>query len=259
MQFSIFLAILAYAIEHFCTGLTYKPGKAVSTSLYNYTGPSDSPHNEKSSKSNFELVTREEWGARSAKERANLAIPAPYVVIHHSYTPSACYAKEDCGRAMRAMQNSHMDEREWPDIGYNGSTPRSPFTAAVLSRLPDDSRSRPRQSWLAGAAFVNFAVGSDGVAYEGRGWTTLGTHSRHFNAVSIGICLIGDWREKLPPPAQMETTKALIKAGVREGYVKTDYKLVGHRQVRDTECPGDALFHDLKTWDHFFSGPVSVE
>ncbi|KOB73993.1 Peptidoglycan recognition protein-D, partial [Operophtera brumata] len=40
---------------------------------------------------------------------------------------------------------------------------------------------------------ISFAVGSDGAAYEGRGWKILGAHSKYFNSVSIGICVIGDW------------------------------------------------------------------
>lgn len=41
--------------------------------------------------------------------------------------------------------------------------------------------------------YLSFAVGSDGAAYEGRGWKTLGAHALHFNTVSIGICVIGNW------------------------------------------------------------------
>lgn len=43
---------------------------------------------------------------------------------------------------------------------------------------------------------ISFAVGSDGAAYEGRGWDVLGAHALHFNNASIGICLIGDWGSK---------------------------------------------------------------
>lgn len=50
---------------------------------------------------------------------------------------------------------------------------------------------------------------------------------------------------------------ALIAAGVELGYIKPDYKLVGHRQVRATECPGDALFNDIKTWNHYSPFPQS--
>lgn len=172
---------------------------------------------------NFPFVTRAQWRARTAKEKLPLTTPVPYVVIHHSHWPAACHTAEDCKQAMRAMQNFHMDDRGWWDIGYS------------------------------------FAVGSEGVAYEGRGWEILGAHALHFNSVSIGICLIGDWSTELPPAEQIKTAQSLIAAGVELGFISSAYKLVGHRQVRDTECPGDALFEAIKKWDHFSGYPGSKD
>ncbi|XP_013143081.1 PREDICTED: peptidoglycan-recognition protein LB-like [Papilio polytes] len=169
----------------------------------------------------FPFVTRYQWGARIPKEKTTLHTPVPYVVIHHSYKPAACYDAVQCKKAMQSMQNFHMDDREWWDIGYN------------------------------------FAVGSDGAVYEGRGWTVLGAHALHFNTVSLGICLIGDWTTTLPPSQQIKTAKALIAAGIDLGYVKPYYKLVGHRQVRDTECPGDTLFSNVRSWEHYVSFPAT--
>ncbi|XP_013167550.1 PREDICTED: peptidoglycan-recognition protein LB-like isoform X1 [Papilio xuthus] len=169
----------------------------------------------------FPFVNRYQWGARQPKEKTILQTPVPYVVIHHSYKPAACYDAVQCKKAMQSMQNFHMDDRGWWDIGYN------------------------------------FAVGSDGTVYEGRGWTVLGAHSLHFNTISLGICLIGDWTTSLPPSQQIKTAKALIAAGVELGYIKTNYKLVGHRQVRDTECPGDVLYNNVKSWEHHVSFPAT--
>ncbi|XP_063833114.1 peptidoglycan-recognition protein LB-like [Ostrinia nubilalis] len=171
---------------------------------------------------NFPFVTRSEWHARKPKMTLPLHTPVPYVVIHHSYTPPACRSIEECENAMRVMQSMHMDGRGWWDIGYN------------------------------------FAVGSEGSAYEGRGWSTLGAHALHFNSVSIGICLIGDWRNELPPEDQLKTAKALIAAGVDLGYISPTYKLLGHRQVRDTECPGDALYKEIQGWAHYSPYPGSA-
>lgn len=170
---------------------------------------------------NFPYVRRSQWHARVPKYREPLPVPVPYVVIHHSYTPPACYDASSCQQAMRSMQNFHMDERQWADIGYS------------------------------------FGVGGDGVAYEGRGWDVLGAHSLHFNNFSIGICLIGDWINTVPPLQQLKTAQALIAAGVDLGYIRKDYKLVGHRQVRDTECPGDALYSEIQTWPHYTPYPSS--
>ncbi|CAH0595323.1 unnamed protein product [Chrysodeixis includens] len=169
----------------------------------------------------FPFVSRAQWHARKPNKVELLPNPVPYVVIHHSYIPPACHDRKECCSAMKHMQNFHMDDREWWDIGYH------------------------------------FAVGSDGAAYEGRGWGVLGAHAKHFNHVSIGICLIGDWRYEVPPAEQLKTAQSLIKAGIELGYIKPEYKLVGHRQVRNTECPGEALFQEIKTWEHFSPYPHS--
>ncbi|XP_050353198.1 peptidoglycan-recognition protein LB-like [Nymphalis io] len=167
---------------------------------------------------NFPLISREEWNANPALgATTNLNTPVPFVVIHHSYQPGACNSTDECMRAMRSMQNYHQFSNGWVDIGYN------------------------------------FAVGSDGHAYEGRGWNAVGAHAFGYNTNSIGIVQIGDWRSTVPPAVQLKTTKQLIEAGVRMGIISPDYKLIGHRQVKSTECPGDALFSEISTWDHFES------
>ncbi|XP_041972286.1 peptidoglycan-recognition protein LF-like [Aricia agestis] len=171
----------------------------------------------------FPFVSRAGWQARTPTKRAPLSVPVEYVVLHHSYTPAACSDRAGCARAMRSMQDFHMDDRGWCDVGYN------------------------------------FGVGGDGVAYEGRGWDTLGAHALHFNTVSLGICIIGDWTDSLPPAEQLKTVKALIEAGISQGYIKPDYKIVGHRQVRDTKCPGQALFEEIKTWPHYSKYPASPD
>lgn len=193
---------------------------AMSVTVAHPTGVSESHENEVPSY-DFTFVTRPQWGARTAKEVTPLKTPVPYVTIHHSYSPPACSGLEECSKAMQAMQNMHMDKNDWWDIGYS------------------------------------FAVGSDGVAYEGRGWEILGAHAKYFNTISIGICLIGDWRYSIPPAIQLKTAKALIAAGVELGYIRPDYRLVGHRQVRATECPGDALFSEIKNWHHHSNFPAT--
>ncbi|KAG5899585.1 hypothetical protein JTB14_022913 [Gonioctena quinquepunctata] len=166
------------------------------------------------------IVSRQEWQAKPPKSIEVMANPVPYVVIHHSYLPPACYTSEDCIKAMQWMQNFHQIDRGWVDIGYH------------------------------------FAVGGDGKAYEGRGWSRVGAHAPHYNNISIGICMIGDWRETLPPKQQLSVTQELIQMGVREGKIAEDYKLVGHKQVRDgTACPGDRLYTEIQSWPHFYNVP----
>ena len=54
-----------------------------------------------------------------------------------------------------------------------------------------------------------------------------------------GICVIGNFESSLPNPLALDAIKKLIKCGVEKEYIKPNYLLRGHRQVRDTECPGN--------------------
>lgn len=52
----------------------------------------------------------------------------------------------------------------------------------------------------------------------------------------------------------LEATKSLIAHAINSGYLSPDYILHGHRQVRATICPGDALYNEIKSWPHFGDG-----
>ncbi|XP_050292975.1 peptidoglycan-recognition protein LB-like isoform X2 [Anthonomus grandis grandis] len=166
-----------------------------------------------------EIVPRDGWGARPPTKVEPMQNPVPFVVIHHSYIPAACYNEEDCITAMKWMQDYHQLNHSWNDIGYS------------------------------------FVSGGDNRIYTGRGWSSVGAHAPGYNNKSIGICLIGDWRAQVPPESQLTTVKQLIQKGIKEGFIQEDYKLVGHRQVKSTECPGDALFAEIQTWPHWVEDP----
>lgn len=65
------------------------------------------------------FVNRTEWEARSPKSTTPLKfIPPPFVVVHHS-AGRVCNETNQCKRLMHNIQNEHMDNRHWNDIGYN--------------------------------------------------------------------------------------------------------------------------------------------
>ncbi|EDW96927.1 peptidoglycan-recognition protein LB isoform X2 [Drosophila yakuba] len=161
------------------------------------------------------LLSRSDWGARLPKSVDHFQGPAPYVIIHHSYMPGVCYSTPECMKSMRDMQDFHQLERGWNDIGYS------------------------------------FGIGGDGMIYTGRGFNVVGAHAPKYNDKSVGIVLIGDWRTELPPKQMLDAARNLISFGVFKGYIDPAYKLLGHRQVRDTECPGGRLFAEISSWPHF--------
>ena len=56
--------------------------------------------------------------------------------------------------------------------------------------------------------------------------------------------------DTLPTDGQLNITKSMIQCGIDSNFIVEDYVLFGHRDVRDTECPGEALYQEILTWPH---------
>ncbi|KAK7940158.1 hypothetical protein WMY93_003484 [Mugilogobius chulae] len=94
---------------------------------------------------------------------------------------------------------------------------------------------------------------------DDRGWDDIGyrlvlagsSHSGH-NSVGYGVSFIGDYSRTLPSAHSMELVRnKFASCAVRDSRLVDNYILQGHRQVVSTACPGDALFHEIQTWEHF--------
>lgn len=66
----------------------------------------------------LEIVSRAEWNAKPPKDSKLINKPVPFVIIHHSDTPAACFTGEKCIAAMQSMQQYHQVGHGWDDIGY---------------------------------------------------------------------------------------------------------------------------------------------
>ncbi|XP_049644362.1 N-acetylmuramoyl-L-alanine amidase [Suncus etruscus] len=158
------------------------------------------------------------WGAAPYRGKPKpLQLPLANLFVHHTYNPGApCTGFRHCARDLRSMQLFHQVTRGWDDIGYS------------------------------------FVVGSDGYVYEGRGWHWLGAHTRGHNSRGFGVSIIGDYSHKLPSERALRVlSQDLPRCAVRAGLLRPDYALLGHRQLVPTECPGEALFQQIRSWPHF--------
>lgn len=98
----------------------------------------------------------------------------------------------------------------------------------------------------------SFVAGSDGYIYEGRGWYWQGAHTLGHNSKGYGVSFIGDYMTRLPSQHSMGLVRdQLASCAVGEGRLVADFTLQGHRQVVDTSCPGDALYNEIKGWNHW--------
>jgi len=158
------------------------------------------------------VINRSRWGAKYGLGSPDHG-PEEMVVVHHTVAPAvapgASLAQE--ARAVRQIEAFHVEERGWAGIGYN------------------------------------FLFTPNGTIYIGRGWLRAGAHagSRADNFRSIGMCYVADGREMPLTPAAVEAVRWLIGHGVAEGHLAPSMSVVGHRDLKATECPGDLVYQQI--------------
>ncbi|XP_072286670.1 peptidoglycan recognition protein 1-like [Pyxicephalus adspersus] len=160
------------------------------------------------------IVSRAQWGAKNPRCTKLLSTPVSNVIIHHT-SGSSCSSMASCRIKIRSLQYTHMVIKGLEDIGYN------------------------------------FLIGEDGAVYEGRGWKTNGGHASNYNSISTGIGFIGSYTNHVPNTAAQNAAKQLIACGVERNYIKKTYALKGHRDVKNTKCPGDSFYKAIQKWAHF--------
>ena len=97
----------------------------------------------------------------------------------------------------------------------------------------------------------NFLIGEDGRVYEGRGWNKVGAHTFGWNKVSVSFAFMGNFHEKEADPLAIDALKEILSYGVSQGLLSTDYKIYGHRDARPTIGPGNKLYSQIQSFDHF--------
>lgn len=157
-------------------------------------------------------ISRNQWGAQHGRGTP-LGGPRDGVVIHHTVTPDLM-----CGTALseeieavQRVERFHAVDNGWAGIGYN------------------------------------FLITQNGHVFVGRGWDHIGAHagSRADNRRSYGICFVINGEERTPSRASKEACRELIREGVRLGKIAAGYLVKGHRDLKATACPGDALYQCL--------------
>jgi N-acetyl-anhydromuramyl-L-alanine amidase AmpD len=128
--------------------------------------------------------------------------PWQWIVVHHSATPT--------GGAV-AFDRMHKNNG-WDELGYH---------------------------------FVigNGTGSADGLVEVGSRWLKQkwGAHTRtpdqRYNNFGIGICLVGNFENTRPTPAQMQSLARLTAYLMKTYRIPAD-RILGHRDCKPTECPG---------------------
>lgn len=182
------------------------------------------------------IVSRAAWHANESIVRARAVYTGAVraVFIHHT-GESNDYDCADAPDLVRAVEQSHIEGNGWDDIGYN------------------------------------FLVDRCGTIYEGRAGgvtrSVRGAHTTGFNADSVGIAVLGDYRNgekvpaavvralaevaawKLQPGVDPEGKVRLVSTNDKSRYPKGKAAVLnvisGHRDTYETTCPGQALYDVL--------------
>jgi hypothetical protein len=176
------------------------------------------------------ILTRSQWGARAPARAPGIALDLKIAVVHHSVT-SNTYAPEDVPALLRAIQTYHMDVNGWDDIAYN-------FAIDRFGRIWEARSGGPTRN-------------------------VIGGHAQGFNSYSTGVMVLGDHSSAEPSQAAVNavadvigwkfarqqvdvrgTTQYASLGGPRyaSGTVVQLPRIVGHRDVGVTSCPGSRLY-----------------
>lgn len=92
-------------------------------------------------------------------------------------------------------------------------------------------------------------IGGDGKIFVGRSWN----QTNIYDQISIAICLMGDFSRSHPNEHYFNAIFRLIDYGISLEYIHKDYRIIAHRQIRDTRSPGEYVYRNMSGWNHYDS------
>ena len=181
------------------------------------------------------IQPRSAWGARAPRTSPAYVGDLRAAVVHHSVSANGYSASQVPG-ILRSIQAYHQDVNGWNDIAYNFAVDRFGRT------------------WEARAGGIDRIV--------------LGGHAKGFNTGTVGVVVLGDFTATSVPGAAVEavahvvawkfaihrvdpaSTVPVTSAGSSkypEGVGVTLRRVVGHRDLQSTGCPGAGIYSRLGT------------
>lgn len=129
-----------------------------------------------------------------------------YIVLHHTASTSGSVDSID----ETHQQRTDGSGNHWRGIGYH-------FVIGNGNGMPDGAI-EPTFRWQEQSSGAHAGI-------------------NEYNRLGIGICLVGNFEESPPSPAQVAAVKRLVAALKAECGLKTD-QVLRHGDLKATECPG---------------------
>ena len=157
------------------------------------------------------------WGARPNSRVVNVVTRRPVkILVHHTATPNVDdLSRRAADDLARGIQNFHMDRRGWLDSGQHFTISRGGFVLEGRHRSLEALRSGRKQ--------------------------VEGAHCTGQNLVSIGIENEGTYTDTGPTGVLWDRLREMC-AHVCSQYGIAPTEIYGHRDFKDTLCPGDVLY-----------------
>jgi hypothetical protein len=166
------------------------------------------------------IISCDGWSARPNRGRLPVYDRRPVkILVHHTATPNTSDRSRDAAiRLARAIQRFHMDRRGWPDTGQHFTVSRG---GVVL-----EGRHRSLEFVRVGRRQVE------------------GAHCTGQNVVALGIENEGTYSAVDPPGELWDKLRSLCAYLCAQYGIKPT-AIYGHRDFKDTACPGDRLYSML--------------
>lgn len=173
------------------------------------------------------------WGARPNRDVIPIWNQRPVkILIHHTADPNRADVSQAAAFALaRSIQNFHMDARGWPDTGQHFTVTRGGFAMEGRHRT---------------------------LEIVGRGRQQVeGAHCTGQNVVAIGIENEGTYSDVDPPRALWNRLRDLC-AWICQRYAIPPTELYGHRDFKNTACPGNHMYALLPRLRREVAGVLGV-
>lgn len=151
------------------------------------------------------FISRTKWGARAPASNGNTIGVIPLgVAVHYSEGNLGSSPDSECDDRVRGIQNYHMDTKGWADIAYS------------------------------------FLVCPHGNVFEGRGTGkgSAANGSTWANRDYYAVCALGGTKD-IPTAELLEAIGQAIGLCRKAG---AGARVIGHRDLSPTACPGGALY-----------------
>lgn len=157
------------------------------------------------------IIPRSEWTDNEVGLNADPMGSIRHLTIHHTGEHLSSSGISD-HELLRRIERHHQANLGWAAIGYH------------------------------------LLIGDSGAIYEGRPLRWQGAHcGGDNNRNNVGISVIGEFDSDVPTPAQLQSLSRLL-AHYRATYQVPAREVYGHRDWKNTACPGDALYAWLKDY-----------